>query len=265
MTNSNDSRININNNGKEIYSLYKHTFPNDKVYIGITKYIPKYRWGKNGNGYDGQMVWKAILKYGWENISHEILLETTDKNFIEQEERRYITEVYHSNNCEFGYNINNGGRYAGEIPEVTKQHLREINLGKKQSLETIRKKIEATKGRKASLETRKKQSEAAKGRIFTEEHKQHIREAMLGRPNSRKGSGMTIEEKKKRHVELERMRRQNPEYREQLRKKREIRMQNPEYKAEYNKKRCEYRRRRDKNKLLLAIVLILQVSSFLKT
>lgn len=261
MTNINDIRIYKNDQNEEVYSLYKHTFPNDKIYIGITKYIPKYRWGKDGKGYKGQIVWKAIQKYGWENIKHEILLETTDKEFIEHEERRYITEIYHSNNKNFGYNINNGGNYAGEISEIVKQHLREINLGKKQSLETIEKKSKALKGRKASEETKEKQSKAAKGRIFTEEHKQHIREALLGKPNPRKGTGMTKEEKKKRHVELERIRRQNLEYREQLKNKRKIKLQDPEYKAQYNKKRREQRKRRNEKKLFLSILYLLLISS----
>ena len=32
------------------FIVYKHTSPNGKVYIGITKQNPKQRWG-NGSGY----------------------------------------------------------------------------------------------------------------------------------------------------------------------------------------------------------------------
>ena len=39
----------------------------------------------------------AIEKYGWENIKHEIVLQTESQEFVEQEEIRYINEVYHSN------------------------------------------------------------------------------------------------------------------------------------------------------------------------
>lgn len=31
-----------------IYYVYKHTFPNNKVYIGITCRTLEERWGKNG-------------------------------------------------------------------------------------------------------------------------------------------------------------------------------------------------------------------------
>ena len=51
-----------------LYSVYIHIFPNQKVYIGITKQEVKKRW-KLGEGYKGQdYVYKAIKKYGWANI-----------------------------------------------------------------------------------------------------------------------------------------------------------------------------------------------------
>lgn len=245
----NAKRIAKNKFNQEIYSLYIHIFPNNKVYIGITKYIPEYRWGKNGNGYQDQVVWKAIQKYGWENIEHKILLETTDKNFVEQEERRYITEVYHSNDTRFGYNMDLGGNYAGKISESQKQYLRKINLGKVQSEETKKKKADAIRGTKRSEETKRKQSMAAKGRIFTEEHKKHLSEAHLGKPNPRKGTGMSKEEKRKRHNELERIRRQDPVYKKKLADKRKDKMKDPIYRAAHNKK-CRERRARHKLKNL---------------
>ena len=58
------------------YNVYKHTFPNGKVYIGITRQKPKYRWA-NGNGYlrlkpNGEykqpLMARAVIKYGWENV-----------------------------------------------------------------------------------------------------------------------------------------------------------------------------------------------------
>lgn len=45
------------------YTVYFHTFPNGKRYIGITKQEPKRRW-RDGKGYEGQAVYNAILKYG---------------------------------------------------------------------------------------------------------------------------------------------------------------------------------------------------------
>ena len=33
------------------YSVYVHISPSNKYYIGITKFKPSQRWGKNGCGY----------------------------------------------------------------------------------------------------------------------------------------------------------------------------------------------------------------------
>lgn len=57
------------------YYVYKHSTPNNKVYIGITKQNPNRRW-RNGHGYkDSHLFFNAIIKYGWLNITHEILKE----------------------------------------------------------------------------------------------------------------------------------------------------------------------------------------------
>ena len=59
------------------FIVYKHTCPNNKCYIGITSYKnPNQRW-RNGESYLGDKKhltkWgAAIIKYGWENIKHEI-------------------------------------------------------------------------------------------------------------------------------------------------------------------------------------------------
>lgn len=96
------------------YKIYKHTFPNGKVYIGITKLNPKYRYGKDGHNYDScPFMWNAIQKYGWENIKHEIIMDNLTVEEANIEERRFITEIYHSNNKKYGYNIANGGNYKG--------------------------------------------------------------------------------------------------------------------------------------------------------
>jgi hypothetical protein len=52
--------------------VYKHTFPNGNIYIGITGQEPEKRWA-NGMGYQGQRVFKYIVEFGWNNITHEIL------------------------------------------------------------------------------------------------------------------------------------------------------------------------------------------------
>ena len=62
--------------------VYKHTFPNGKVYIGITsKKKPNQRW-ESGIGYSKNQIvmYNAIQKYGWDNIKHEILFENLSKD-----------------------------------------------------------------------------------------------------------------------------------------------------------------------------------------
>ena len=74
------------------YTVYKHTSPSGKVYIGITCRKPKYRWN-NGKGYkekDQRLFYNAIKKYGWENISHDILFEGISEDLAKELEKAYI-------------------------------------------------------------------------------------------------------------------------------------------------------------------------------
>lgn len=167
------------------YYLYLHKFPNNKYYIGITHLNPEKRWKKDGSGYKTQKImWNAIQKYGWNNIKHEIIKESTSKEEIEQQERYYITEVYHSNNIKFGYNIENGGNYAG-----------------KASVFTIEKRIKKLKGKKRSKEQIKRISDAHKGIRLKEETKQKLSKIMskkyIGKNNPMYGKQLTKEHKEK--------------------------------------------------------------------
>lgn len=90
------------------YYIYKHTVPNNKVYVGITKQNPNRRW-RNGHGYkDSHLFFNAIIKYGWTNISHEILEEGLSFEEACIQEKYYI-DLYQSNNRNFGYNLTGGG------------------------------------------------------------------------------------------------------------------------------------------------------------
>ena len=111
------------------YSVYKHTLPNMKVYIGITSQKVQYRWN-NGYGYKRQPYFmQAIKKYGWDNIKHEILFENLTKEEAEQKEIEMIA-FYKSNQKKYGYNIANGGNVVGTISEDTKQKISEALKGK---------------------------------------------------------------------------------------------------------------------------------------
>lgn len=93
-----------------MWSIYKHIFPNNKIYIGLTKQSPQDRF-RNGHGYEKcPLMWKAIQKYGWENVRTEWLIK--DISTLEETaklERDYIKEC-NSTDPNFGYNLANGGQ-----------------------------------------------------------------------------------------------------------------------------------------------------------
>lgn len=90
------------------YTIYKHTAPNGKVYIGVTSVKPEQRWGKDGIGYQGQAFYYAIQKYGWDNFEHEIIAENISAEYVECFEKALIA-MYDSTNHNKGYNISQGG------------------------------------------------------------------------------------------------------------------------------------------------------------
>lgn len=98
------------------YKVYYHKVPkevsghnNDKYYIGITskKYISD-RWGAKGGGYKTQIFYKAIKKYGWDNIEHKVLFDGLDAETAKLLEENLII-VLKSNNPDYGYNYTAGG------------------------------------------------------------------------------------------------------------------------------------------------------------
>lgn len=112
------------------YCVYKHTVPNGKVYIGITSKNPHRRWA-NGLGYKGNKhFYNAILKYGWDNIEHEILFAGLTMEEACEKEVSLIA-YYKSNNADFGYNLSEGGatNKGWKQSETTKIKLSEKNRG----------------------------------------------------------------------------------------------------------------------------------------
>ena len=86
------------------YKIYQHTnLINGKIYIGITCQKPESRWGVQGSGYNKQpKFYKDILKYGWDNFSHEILEDNLSKEQALQKENELILKL---NTIQNGYNI----------------------------------------------------------------------------------------------------------------------------------------------------------------
>ena len=87
------------------YSVYCHTFPNGKRYVGISSDCEN-RW-RNGKGYETQpKMDRAIQKYGWENIKHDIVLSGLSKEQANELEKYLIAEL---NTIQNGYNVTIGG------------------------------------------------------------------------------------------------------------------------------------------------------------
>lgn len=142
---------------------------NGKIYIGkCSKTVDK---SKSYFG-SGQTIKDSIIKYGKENFIKDILIECENEqlNFFE----RSFIDNFNSKNPEIGYNRSNGyefteffqhsketKKYLSKInkgripsnkgkpmPEWQKEFNRNFNLGKKQSQETIDKRVSKVKGQK---------------------------------------------------------------------------------------------------------------------
>ncbi len=135
------------------YTVYKHTSPSGKVYVGITSMTVERRWGNNGNAYKNQgVIWKAVCKYGWENINHEIIKSGLSEKEAKDLEISTIAK-FKSNDSKYGYNCTIGGdgtcgwKYNSNQRELLMRRLK----GNKYALGCVR-----------SEKTKKKQSEARK-------------------------------------------------------------------------------------------------------
>lgn len=168
----------------DVYTVYMHTTPSGKRYIGITAQTVEKRW-QNGFGYaygENDYFFNAIKKYGWDNIKHEILFTGLTKSDAEEKEIELIAK-YNTTSRDCGYNRETGGyacpkhtdeskrrmskmqkeiwdksperkvklaeyRRGKSLSEETKEKLRQANLGKKQSPETIEKRAQKLRGMK---------------------------------------------------------------------------------------------------------------------
>jgi len=146
----------MENDNKKQWSVYVHIVPKDisgynheKYYVGMTcKVDPNKRW-ENGFGYRGNKhFFRAIEKYGWNNIRHEIVATGLTHNDACNMEVELIKK-YDSKNPRYGYNKTDGG--------------------------------DGTKGVKVSDKTRKKRSENSKGEknhYYGKKHSEEVREKM---------------------------------------------------------------------------------------
>ena len=159
------------------YTVYKHTAPNGKVYIGITSQKDVRRRWQYGYGYRSQERFaRAIQKYGWGAFAHEVLFTGLTKEEAEQKEILLISQ-YKSTDPAHGYNIENGGNVFGSHSLETRQKISEAQLGPKNHMY----------GKPSPM----------RGKKATPEQVQKNRESHLGQPSFWKGKSLPEDAKEK--------------------------------------------------------------------
>lgn len=170
-------------NFEKTYKVYKHVFPNGKVYIGITSQPLNCRW-RSGKGYNHNIhITRAIEKYGWDNVQHFVLkgdFTLDEANSIE----RALIQKYKSNNPEFGYNVTAGGDgrlgHSHVCSEETRQKISLINKGRTRSEEYKKHLSELRSGKKLPPEVVEKIAIGHLGLKHTDEWVQEMRERSKG-------------------------------------------------------------------------------------
>ena len=207
---------------------------NGKTYVG-QRLCPKNKSPiKDSYMGSGELIVKAIKKYGLENFSKFILEENIiNKKDVDKKEIYWISKFKKEGKCE--YNISTGGT-GGDLGEEVnaiigaknKKHWEDpkyrqmqhdshvgispankgkrmtpeqiekdrlAHLGKKQSAETIRKRVEKTKGKKRSEEFKQRLSKYFMGHEVSNETRKKMSEKAKGRTPWNKGKKMSEEYK----------------------------------------------------------------------
>ena len=188
------------------WTVYEHITPSGKRYIGITSKKPEERW-KNGNGYKDTLFGRAIEKYKWENIQHNIIstdLTEKEAKWLENYLICYYWTFVGFSDCN-GYNCTLGGdgQVGFKHTEDTKHKIIISNIGKHshnkgipRDSETKRKISESHKGIHPTKETRTRISESHKGIHPTKETRTRMSESHKGKHNSEEHNRKISESKK---------------------------------------------------------------------
>lgn len=108
-------KIKIEDLKKSMMGIYKITFPNNKIYIGLSNDIRRRMWEHNNEKKAKTPCDYAIVKYGKvEEI--EIIEFVNNPALLEQRERHWI-KYYKSNDRDIGYNLTEGGDATGNYGE----------------------------------------------------------------------------------------------------------------------------------------------------
>lgn len=150
------------------YCVYCHTNKiNGKRYVGITKQKPNLRW-RNGNGYIGQIFYKAITKYGWEEFSHEILFTDLSRKEAELKEIELISK-WKTNESRYGYNASSGGESGNGGAKCSPERRAKMSERMKGDKNPMYGKVGGMNGKKLTVEQRLKISKGNAGKKRSEE------------------------------------------------------------------------------------------------
>lgn len=156
------------------YYIYKHTSPSGKVYIGQTV-NPRKRWEGCGNHYKNKKIdgcytqpvfARAIDKYGWNNFTHEIILELDTKSETDYAEK-YLIKWYKLH--KMSYNITDGGEGCCGIKHPMSEERRKAQSERLKIFHPMR-------GKHHTPEALAKIIYANQHRVYTEEQKKAMSE-----------------------------------------------------------------------------------------
>lgn len=184
-----------------------HKCPNNKIYVGLTCQSPYGRWN-DGKGYKHQQLfYRAINKYGWENIEHIIVKDGLSLDEASTLEKELIAK-YKANNIEYGYNLTSGGEGISgyHLTEEQLERHRQNSLGRKHTQATKDKISRLNKGRKLNLtdEQRAACAERAKNLPHykrTDEQKKRMSESYEKR-RDKPGHAMPHTDETKRKISI---------------------------------------------------------------
>lgn len=155
---------------------------NNKIYFGQTIRSFRDRIREYEKGFGNEYINNAFNKYGWDNFEFSIIDTATTLEDLNEKEIRYILQ-YKSNQKEFGYNIESGGKNS--IPETsTIEKMSKSHIGIKQTDNWISKRI----FKAGTLDAKKY------GKRKTEEEKKYL---SIKSPKYWEGKNRTEETKKK--------------------------------------------------------------------
>ena len=158
------------------YYVYKITnLVNKKVYVGKTRDIDE-RWkrhiyisdsGESDKSYS--YLHRAINKYKKENFKIELIDSFDDENSAYNLEKVWI-EAYESNNNNFGYNLNEGGKGGKSPSKETRDKISISRQGNKHPMFGKKGELSPSFGIKRNEETIKKLKESKKGNALGEDN-----------------------------------------------------------------------------------------------